>query len=134
MNTELKTAKILLADDEPDMVSIVSRSLRISGYDVIVAGDGLECCDLAEAERPDVILLDNVMPNMDGPAAMERLRATESTCDIPIIIVTAQADSGSLAAALRAGADAYIIKPFEYGTLLEKIAAVLESPQPSAKA
>jgi CheY-like chemotaxis protein len=127
MDTVVKTAKILVADDEPDMTSLVGRSLRLSGYDVLTAADGLECLDLARSERPDVILLDNVMPHMDGLTATRKLREFEATRDIPVILVTALADETSLAAALRAGADGYIVKPFDYGTLLEKIAAVLEA-------
>ncbi|HPD45591.1 MAG TPA: response regulator [Anaerohalosphaeraceae bacterium] len=127
MHVETRGAKILLVDDEPDMTAIVGRSLRLNGYEVLTAGDGFECLNVAESEQPDLILLDNVMPNMDGVTAMRLLREGQSTQHIPVIIVTALADEATLSAALQAGADDYVVKPFDYGELLEKIAAVLSS-------
>jgi len=127
MNTATKAARILLVDDEPDMSAILGRSLRCSGYEVLTAADGCECLYLAETEHPDLILLDNLMPHMDGLTAMHRLRESESTRDIPIIFVTALADENCLAAALKAGVDAYITKPFDYQTLLDKISSTLNA-------
>jgi len=124
---KVKTAKILLADDEPDMTRIIGKSLEISGYEVIVANDGVECISKARCEQPDVILLDNVMPNMDGPATLEKLRSSKRTEDIPVIIVTALADEDSIAKALNGGADSYVVKPFDYEMLLARITMALES-------
>ncbi len=123
---KLKTAKILLADDEPDMTNVIGKSLKLSGYEVIIAADGLECVNKAHSEMPDVILLDNVMPNMNGLTALEKLRESEKTRNIPVIIVTALADEDSIGKALKAGADSYVIKPFDYESLLEKIIKVLK--------
>ena len=122
-----KTAKILLADDEPDMTRIMGKSLEISGYEVIIANDGIECISKAQCEQPDVILLDNIMPNMDGLTALEKLRSSKQTEDIPVIIVTALADEDSIAKALNGGADSYVVKPFDYEMLLAKITMALES-------
>ncbi len=127
MKTRISTATILLVDDEPDMAAIVGRSLRINGYKVLTASNGRECLDLAASELPDIILLDNVMPHMDGLTAMRKLRRSESTRDIPVILVTALADEATLASALRAGADAFITKPFDYQTLLDKISSILDA-------
>lgn len=127
MKTRISTATILLVDDEPDMAAIVGRSLRLNGYNVLTAANGRECLDLAASELPDIILLDNVMPHMDGLTAMRKLRRSESTRDIPVILVTALADEATLASALRAGADAFITKPFDYQTLLDKISSILDA-------
>lgn len=124
---KVKTAKILLADDEPDMTRIMGKSLEISGYEVIIANDGVECISKAQCEQPDIILLDNVMPNMDGLTALEKLRSSKLTENIPVIIVTALADEDSIAKALNGGADSYVVKPFDYEMLLVRIAMALES-------
>ncbi len=124
---KVKVARILLADDEPDMTRIMGKSLEISGYEVIIANDGIECISKARHEQPDVILLDNVMPNMDGLTTLEKLRSSKRTEDIPVIIVTALADEDSIARAMKGGADSYVIKPFDYEMLLAKIATALES-------
>ncbi len=124
---KVKTAKILLVDDEPDMTRIMGKSLEISGYEVIIANDGVECISKAQCEQPDVILLDNVMPNMDGLTALEKLRSSKRTEDIPVIIVTALADEDSIAKALNGGADSYVVKPFDYEMLLVRIVMALES-------
>ncbi len=122
-----KTARILLADDEPDMTRVIGKSLEISGYEVIIANDGIECISKARHEQPDVILLDNVMPNMDGLTALQKLRSSKRTEDIPVIIVTALADEDSIARAMKGGADSYVIKPFDYEMLLAKITTALDS-------
>ena len=124
---KVKTVKILLADDEPDMTRIIGKSLEISGYEVIIASDGVECISMAQCEQPDVILLDNIMPNMDGLTALEKLRSSKRTEDIPVIIVTALADEDSIAKAMNGGADSYVIKPFNYDMLLARITMALES-------
>ncbi len=116
-----------MADDEPDMTRVIGKSLEISGYEVIIANDGIECISKARHEQPDVILLDNVMPNMDGLTALEKLRSSQRTQDIPVIIVTALADEDSIAKALNGGADSYVVKPFDYEMLLVRITMALES-------
>ncbi len=124
---KVKAAKILLVDDEPDMTRVIGKSLEISGYEVIIANDGIECIDKAQCEHPDVILLDNVMPNMDGLTTLEKLRSSRRTEDIPVIIVTALAGEDSIARALKGGADSYVVKPFDYEMLLARITMALES-------
>ncbi len=101
--------------------------LEISGYEVIIANDGIECISKARHEHPDVILLDNVMPNMDGLTALEKLRSSKRTEDIPVIIVTALANEDSITRALNGGADSYVVKPFDYEMLLARITMALES-------
>jgi len=121
------TGKILIVDDEPGMVMVVSKFLKHNGYEVITAQDGVECISKSESELPDLILLDNVMPNMDGQTALVKLRASNKTKDIPVIMVTALSDEKNIASAQKGGAVEYVVKPFDYTVLLEKIAKVLKS-------
>ena len=119
--------EILVVDDEHDIVTLIGKVLKKSGYEVITANDGLECIKKVETESPDLILLDNVMPNMDGPTALAKLKASKKTADIPVIMVTALADQEHIVNAQKGGAVEYIVKPFDYPVLLEKIARVLKS-------
>lgn len=123
--TDIK--RILVVDDEPGQVMVVSKFLKHNGYEVITANDGLECIAKSENELPDLILLDNVMPNMDGQTALGKLRASKKTKDIPVIMVTALSDEENIASAQKGGAVEYVVKPFDYTVLLEKIAKALKS-------
>ena len=124
---KINARKILVVDDEPDVVTVVSKILRHNGYEVITANDGLECISRAESELPDLILLDNIMPNMDGQTALVKLRASKKTEDIPVIMFTCCANGENIDRAQKAGAVEYIVKPFDYPVLLEKIARTLKS-------
>lgn len=124
---KVDTAKIMIVDDEQDVVVILGKILRKKGYEVITAADGLECLKELENELPDIILLDNIMPNMDGPAVLSKLKAWEKTKDIPVIMVTAIAGRQYITGAQKGGAIEYVVKPFDYTVLLEKIAQVLKS-------
>ncbi len=119
--------EILVVDDEHDIVTLIGKFLKKSGYEVITANDGLECIKKVETESPDLILLDNVMPNMDGPTALAKLKASKKTADIPVIMVTALADQEHIVNAQKGGAVEYIVKPFDYTVLLEKIKQALKS-------
>jgi CheY-like chemotaxis protein len=120
-------SKILVVDDEQDIVTIISKVFKKSGYEVITANDGIECLKKIENVLPDIILLDNIMPNMDGPTVLAKLKASKKTADIPVIIVTALADQEHVIGAQKGGAVEYIVKPFDYTVLLEKVAQVLKS-------
>ena len=116
-----QTRRILVVDDEPDVVRIVSKRLVLDGYEVITANNGLDCIAKAENERPDIILLDSVMPNMDRQGVLSKLKALRKTKNIPVIMVSALAGEDGIANAEKGGAAAYVIKPFDYDILLEKI-------------
>ena len=122
-----KTKKILLVDDEPDISTVVSTILKCNGYDVITAEDGFQCLAKAESERPDLILLDKKMPNMDGQATLLKLQASEKTKNIPVIMLTSCTDGDDIELAQKGGAAEYIAKPFDRPVLLEKVARVLKS-------
>ncbi len=122
-----KAARILVADDDPDILRLVSKILRQNGHEVMTANDGLECIAKAEDELPDLILLDNSMPNMDGQEALVRLKRLKKTEKIPVIMVTAFEDEQNLAGARKGGALQYIVKPFDCHVLIEKVSQVLKS-------
>jgi CheY-like chemotaxis protein len=82
-------AKILIVDDEPFNVDVLEQELELLGYQTLSAGNGLDAVRIAEAERPDLVLLDIVMPGMDGFEVCERLKASAATKDIPVIFMTA---------------------------------------------
>jgi len=124
---KIQTKRILVVDDEPDVVRILSKSLMLNGYEVITANDGLECLAKAENEIPDLILLDNVMPNMDGQTTLAKLKDSKKTEGIPVIMVTALADEKNITTSQKGGAVEYVVKPFDYNVLLEKITQALKS-------
>ena len=125
--TESKKAKILLADDEEDIKTVVSMLLESKGFEVITAYDGLATLDLARSEKPDLILLDVMMPVVNGYEVCARLKQDEATRDIPIVMLSAMAQSESVDKGLSAGAVDYVIKPFDPSRLEEVIQRVLPS-------
>lgn len=124
--------RILVVDDEPGQVMVISKFLKHNGYEVITANDGLECLTKAENELPDLILLDNVMPNMDGQTTLAKLKDSKKTEGIPVIMVTALSSEENIASAQKGGAVEYVVKPFDYTVLLEKIAKALKSKRNGA--
>jgi two-component system, response regulator len=119
-------AKILLVEDNEMNRDMLSRRLLKKGYAVVMALDGLEGVRMAESEKPDIILLDMSLPEIDGWEATRRIRAAGSKA--PIIALTAHAMSGDREKALEAGCDDYDTKPVELPRLLEKIEALLNRP------
>ncbi|MGB8226247.1 MAG: response regulator [Sedimentisphaerales bacterium] len=127
LEKKINTAKIMIVDDEQDIVIIIGKVLKKSGYGVMIATDGIECLKKLETELPDLILLDNIMPNMDGKTVLSKLKASKRTADIPVIMVTALVDQEHIISAQKGGAVEYIVKPFDYTVMLEKIAQVLKA-------
>ena len=118
--------KILVVDDDRSTVMFISSILKRNGYDVITGSDGLECVEKAQSELPDLVLLDYMMPNMNGPTALGKIRASKKTADIPVIMVTASTDDENIANAQKCGATNYIAKPIDYAVLLERIQRALD--------
>jgi CheY-like chemotaxis protein len=127
IENKIRTSEIMIVDDEQDVVTIISKVLKKSGYEVTTAADGLECLKKLENKLPDLILLDNIMPNMDGHAVLSKLKASKKTANIPVIMVTALVDQEHITNAQKSGAAEYIVKPFDYTVMLEKIAQVLKA-------
>ena len=113
--------KILIVDDEPDIVETMTFMLQARNYSVSVASGGLEGIKKARTEVPDLILLDIMMPDMDGYAACKKLKANKITGHIPVIMLTAKGENEAVLKAHSIGADDYVVKPFSLPTLLSKL-------------
>lgn len=116
---------ILVVDDDPDIARFVEVNLRSAGYDVAVAGDGEEALEKAGDIRPDLVLLDVMMPRIDGFEVAQRLRRNPQTANTSIIMLTAKALSADKVTGLQSGADDYIIKPFDPIELLARVKGTL---------
>ncbi|HVF08625.1 MAG TPA: response regulator [Actinomycetota bacterium] len=116
---------ILVVDDDPDIARFVEVNLRSAGYDVAVASDGEAALDRAGAMRPDLVLLDVMMPRLDGFEVAQRLRKNPQTANTSIIMLTAKALSADKVTGLQSGADDYIIKPFDPIELLARVKGTL---------
>ncbi|NNF19519.1 MAG: response regulator transcription factor [Flavobacteriaceae bacterium] len=117
--------KILLVDDEPDILEILSYNLSAEGYQVFTAEDGAEGVEKAKKKKPHLIILDVMMPEMDGIEACERIRKTTGLEDTIITFLTARGEDYSQVAGFEAGADDYITKPIKPKVLVSKVKALL---------
>jgi DNA-binding response OmpR family regulator len=117
--------KILVVEDEPDLLDLVVYNLRKEGFKPVRAETGEKALALARDEKPDLVLLDLMMPGLDGIEVCRRLRASEATADIPIVMVTARAEETDAVVGLSVGADDYVKKPFGMKELLARVRAVL---------
>ena len=104
--------KILIVDDEPDVVELFERTLKAEGFEVVVAYDGIGALDLASTDRPDLILLDIMMPMMSGYEVCSQLKSNPTTQQIPVICVSSAHTPDARAHALKAGAATLVTKPF----------------------
>ena len=115
--------RILVVDDEEAIYAYLQRKFEKLGYAVRTAEDGEEALDQAFSERPDIILLDVKLPKLDGIEVCKRLKSNPMTKQIPIIILSAKAQSDEIAAGLKAGADRYLCKPVGFPDILREIKA-----------
>jgi two-component system response regulator MtrA len=115
-------ARILLVEDDPSIREVTALGLRGAGFDVLTAGDGVEGLAKARAERPDLVLLDVMLPRMDGLEVCREIRR-EST--MPIVMLTARGDTIDVVVGLESGADDYVTKPFEMAVLIARVRAAL---------
>ncbi len=120
------SAQILVVDDEPRYVRLMEANLVSAGYRVITASDGQEAVDTVDAHKPDLVLLDVMMPGLDGIEACERIRKFST---VPIVMVTARGDERDRVRGLDVGADDYIVKPYSVTELLARVRAVLRRAQ-----
>jgi DNA-binding response OmpR family regulator len=118
---------VLVADDDADIVRFVEVNLRLEGYQVVTARDGLEALTKALDLRPDVILLDVLMPLIDGYTVCARLRADHRGATIPVILLTANFIRADRELARRAGADDFVVKPFDPYELMTRVRALAGS-------
>lgn len=123
---------ILVADDDPLIVRLLEHRLRHRGYDVISAPDGEAALDLANSEKPDLILLDGMMPGLDGFEVLRRLKENDETIDIPVVMLTARSQEGDIVDGLTTGASDYMVKPFIPEELLARVQRIIGAPTGAA--
>jgi DNA-binding response OmpR family regulator len=126
-----KKTTILAADDDPQILRLVTRNLQFDGYEVIAVSDGAAALEQIEARSPDLVLLDIMMPRMDGFTVTQRVREFSA---VPIIILTARGQDQDKIRGLDLGADDYLTKPFSVEELLARVRAVIRRSQLSADA
>lgn len=121
--------RILVVDDEIYIVHILEFTLTMEGYEVITAADGEEALRKIEATRPDLVVVDIMMPKMDGYEVCRRIRQDEETKKLPVILLSAKGRPIDRETGLEVGADDYMVKPFSPRRLLEKIKDLLQRQQ-----
>lgn len=114
-------ASIVVADDDPDILNIVSMTLESMGHEVHRASNGREAMQLVRATRPDLVLMDLMMPGVNGYEATSALKADPETASIPILALTAKAMRGDEEKGRQAGVDAYITKPFRISQVIDVV-------------
>jgi two-component system response regulator MprA len=119
--------RILVVDDDPEIVSFVRRGLAYEGYKVDTAADGSEALAKAREKEPDLVILDIMMPGIDGLEVSKRLRQGS---DVPILMLTAKGTVADKVTGLESGADDYLVKPFAFDELLARVRALLRRHQP----
>jgi two-component system response regulator MprA len=125
----MTASRVLVVDDDPKVLSLMRRGLGHAGYAVDLAADGEEALEIASAQRPDVVILDLMLPDIDGFEVCRRLRRFAP--DLPIIMLTARDRVPDRIAGLDAGADDYLVKPFAFDELLARIRALLRRARPT---
>jgi len=118
---------ILIVDDDPEIVGFLKRGLIFEGYGVDTAGDGIEALAKVRDREPDLIILDIMMPGLDGMEVSQRLRRAS---DVPVLMLTARGTVADRVAGLDSGADDYLVKPFAFDELLARVRALLRRRQP----
>jgi CheY-like chemotaxis protein len=118
--------RVLVVEDEPENRLLLQVILSTEGYQVVEAEDGRAALEAVERERPDIILLDVMMPGMNGYVVLERLRADPATATIPVIMLTALASGANMQRAVEMGAQGYITKPFEPADLVQAMETAME--------
>jgi len=126
--------RVLVVDDEPDLLELVHYNLTKAGYDVACVTSGAEALSHVRMHTPDLILLDVLLPDIDGLEVCKVLRRNPQTGTIPIVMLTARSEDADIVAGLEIGADDYLTKPFSPRVLLARIKAVLRRQQSDANA
>ena len=123
------TKKIVLAEDEPQIARLIEFKLKKEGYDVTWRENGEEALQAIKAEKPNLILLDVMMPVMDGYEVLRRLKEDENLKSIPVIMLTARAQEKDVVKGIDMGAEDYITKPFHPAELLARVKRILAKPR-----
>jgi DNA-binding response OmpR family regulator len=115
--------RVLVVDDDPQVVRLLRVNLELEGYDVVSASDGIQALDAVAKEKPDLIVCDVMMPGMDGVEVVRRLRADNVT--LPVVMLSAKAMRSDMRAGLEAGANEYVTKPFDPAELIDVVDRLL---------
>jgi DNA-binding response OmpR family regulator len=118
-------AKILIAEDEPDIRELVAFMLRFAGYEVMAASNGEEAVQVASREIPDLILMDVRMPKMTGYDACRIMKANPDLRDVPVVFLSAKGQEAEIQSGLDAGAEEYLLKPFSPDELTNRVRTIL---------
>ncbi|MEB3159993.1 MAG: response regulator transcription factor [Synechocystis sp.] len=125
MNQPKETHRLLLVDDDPNLILLVKDYLEFQGYQVTTAGNGREALDILAKETPDMIICDIMMPEMDGYTFIDQVRADSRTSWIPVMFLSAKGQSKDRVKGLNTGADVYMVKPFEPEELVAQVESSL---------
>lgn len=128
MNTKEPEAKLLVVDDEPNILELLATSLRFAGFEVVTASTGREALEKAESEAPDLAVLDVMLPDLDGFSVTRKLRSAGR--HFPVLFLTAKDDTEDKVMGLTVGGDDYVTKPFSLDEVVARIRAVLRRTQP----
>ncbi|HQO57988.1 MAG TPA: response regulator [Candidatus Omnitrophota bacterium] len=124
--------KVLIVDDEQDMVFGLRMMFESNNFEVMVAFDGQEALNIARQSKPDIMILDLMLPKVDGYRVCRMLKFDEKYRKIPIVILTARTSAEEMKIGMDVGADAYIVKPFDQQVLMDKVKALLKQSGSSA--
>ena len=122
----MPAARVLVVDDDPVIQKLLKVNFEMEGYEVLSAADGAEGLDQAKSGSPDVIILDVMMPKMNGLEVLAALKADSATDAIPVILLSAKAQAGDVQAGIDRGANAYVTKPFDPLDLLDRVGTLIK--------
>jgi CheY-like chemotaxis protein len=125
MNATDRPAKILVIDDDPDVRTLCRLNLSWAGHEVLEAGGGAEALEMVASETPDVLVLDIMMPAVDGLQVLRRVRNDPATAELPVVVISARVGTGDQVRGLETGADVYVTKPFNPETLTSMVECAL---------
>lgn len=125
--------KILIVDDEPDVIDLIARTLEGEGFDVVYAYDGISALDLVSVEKPDLVLVDIMMPMMSGYEVCEQIKSNPATQHIPLLCVSSAHTPDARAQSLKVGAAALIAKPFMPAELVAQVRRYLKKTAAAAE-
>lgn len=117
--------RILVAEDEKDIRELIAFTLRFAGFDVLLATNGAEAVEVAEVEKPDLVILDVRMPRMSGYEACRRLKENPQTASLPVVFLSAKGQDSEIQQGLESGAEEYILKPFAPDELIQQVRDIL---------
>ncbi len=126
-------AKILIVDDEPETVRVLAVMLGMKGYEVRKAFRGVQALEMIAREPPDLVLLDIMLPDIDGIGILRRLRSAPATRQLPVVLISARSSDEAVRTGMAAGATDYVVKPFNRIDLFQRIAAALAKHAPGPK-